>query len=135
MISMMPFRVSLISAALFFCFSGFAHLAQSASPEAELLAMHQADRRAHFARGVDALLATLPPTFIMARDGKIERFTQAEMRQRFREYFQGATFVAWDDLESPIVHISPDGNMGWMAVRLTIAIDRTGAAGKKTREN
>jgi hypothetical protein len=25
--------------------------------------------------------------------------------------------------------------MGWMAVRLTIAIDRTGAAGKKTREN
>ena len=44
------------------------------SAKAELLALHEADRRAHFHRDVDALVATLPPDFrfISVRDGKIQ---------------------------------------------------------------
>src|SRR6202035_751726 len=102
--------------------------------KAELLALHQADRRAHFHHDVNALLATVPAEFIYVRDGKIQRQTKEDLRKRFSEYFQGAEFSAWDDLEPPIIHASPDGQMGWMVVRVKIAYSKTDAAGKKTPE-
>lgn len=106
----------------------------AAEAKAELLALHQADRRAHFQRDVDALLAAAPPEFIFVRDGKVQPQSQKDLRARFTHYFQGAEFTAWDDLEPPIVHVSPDGQMGWMVVRLKIALDRADASGKKTAD-
>lgn len=102
--------------------------------KAELLALHQATRRAHFARDVDAILATIPPEFIYVRDGKIETQSKEDLRNRFANYFQGAEFSAWDDLEPPIIHVSPDGRMGWMIVRVKIEYTKAGAAGVKTNE-
>jgi len=108
---------------------------QQKSAEVELLALHQNDRRAHFARDVETLLATIPPEFISVRDGDIRRQSQDELRKRFTEYFRGVEFTAWDDLEPPIVHVSSDGHMGWMIVRVKISINRSDAAGKQTTEN
>lgn len=106
------------------------------SAKAELLALHEVDRRAHFHRDVDALVATLPPDFrfISVRDGKIQTQSPDGLRKRFTDYFQGAEFSSWDDLEAPIIHVSPDGQMGWMIVRVRIAYSKTDAAGKKTQE-
>jgi hypothetical protein len=108
---------------------------QQKSGEVELLALHQSDRHAHVTHDVEALLATLPPEFISVRDGDIRRQSQGELRQRFAEYFPGAEFTAWDDIESPIVHVSPDNQMGWMIVRVKIAINRSDAVGKQSTEN
>jgi Domain of unknown function (DUF4440) len=108
---------------------------QQKSGEAELLELHQSDRRAHFAHDVEALLATLPPEFIFVRDGNCRRQSQEELRKRFSEYFRGADFTAWDDLQPPIVHVSPDGQMGWMIVRVKIAINRSDVTGKRATEN
>jgi hypothetical protein len=104
--------------------------------KAELLALHQADRRAHFARDVNALVAALPPEFkfTFVRDGRIETQSRDNLRHRFTEYFLGAEFSAWDDLEPPIVHVSPDGRMGWMIVRVKIAYTKTDATGAKSKE-
>jgi hypothetical protein len=124
-------RLSAVVAALALLLSYSVSPPVPGSAETELLAMHAADRKAHFEHDVDALLATLPLEFTQVRDGKIERFSQAEMRQRFTEYFRGAEFTAWDDLEAPIVHVSPDGKMGWMAVRARVSINRTDGSGKK----
>jgi hypothetical protein len=105
--------------------------------KAELLAMHQADRRAHFHRDVDALVGSLPPDFrlISVRDGKIQTQSPDDLRKRFTQYFRGAEFSAWDDLEPPIIHVSPDRQMGWMVVRVKIAYSKTDAAGKITQEH
>ncbi len=102
--------------------------------KAELLALHQADRRAHFRRDVNALVANLPPEFIYLRDGKIRTQSPEDLRKQFTQYFQAAEFSAWDDLESPIIHVSADGQMGWMVVRVKIAYLKTDSAGKKTQE-
>ena len=108
--------------------------ADAETAKAELLALHQADRRAHFHHDVDALVASLPPEFIYVRDGKIQTQTKVDLRKRFTEYFQGAEFSAWDDLEPPIIHVSPDGQMGWMVVRVKVVYSKTDAAGKRTQE-
>lgn len=123
----------IIVAGLYCLFSPAGAKAPDAA-KAELLALHQADRRAHFQHDVDALLAALPPEFIFVREGEIQQQSQDDLRKRFTHYFQGAEFTAWDDLEPPIIHVSSDGQMGWMVVRLKIAIERTDASGKKTSE-
>lgn len=85
---------------------------------------------------MNALVAALPPDFrhISVRDGKIETQSSDDLRTQFTNYFQGAEFSAWDDLEPSIIHVSPDGQMGWRVVRVRIAYPKTDSAGKKTRE-
>jgi len=101
---------------------------------AELLTLHQADRRAHFSHDIGALLATLPAELIYVREGKVEHQSKEQLRHRFEEYFRGAEFSAWDDLEPPIIHVSPDGQMGWMILRVKVAYTQTDPGGKKTGE-
>ena len=109
-------------------------VAEASSAEAELLALHQADRRAHFARDVDALLATLPEKFIYVRDGRIEVDSREDLRNKFAEYFQNSEFTAWDDLEQLIVRASPDGRMGRIIVRVEVAFTKPDKSGKKGSE-
>jgi len=100
--------------------------------EAELLVLHQADRRAHFAHDIDALLGPGAGTVIDVRDGKVTAVTPAEKRAKFAEYFRHADFTAWDDVAPPIVRVSRDGSMGWMVVRVHIAYTDHDGAGKTT---
>ena len=99
--------------------------------EAELLALHQADRHAHFNHDVQALLAHIGPQLLEIRDGKFNRMTREDVRKRFADYFHNAEFSAWDDLEPPIVHVSPDGQLGWMCVRVRIIYTETDPRGNK----
>jgi hypothetical protein len=133
---MVPVRLAVMAVALVFCFDGTTQVrsAESAAKD-ELLAMYQADRRAHFARDADALVAGVPPEFLQVFDGKIQRMSREDLRKRFASYFQGAEFVAWDDLEPPVIQVSPDGKMGWMAVRLKVTIRRQDAQGSKVAED
>ena len=126
----------MIAAALVFCFCGSVRgIPPQTTAQNELLAIHQADRRAHFARDADALVASVAPEFLQVFDGKIQRITREDLRKRFATYFQGAEFVAWDDLEPPVIQVSPDGKMGWMAVRQKVTIRRQDAQGSKVAED
>ena len=133
---MLPIRLTVAAVALAFFWCGSAHIAPAElTVKDELLAIHQADRRAHFARDADALVANVAPAFLQVFDGKIQRMSREDLRRRFATYFQGAEFVAWDDLEPPVIQLSPDGKMGWMAVRLKVTIRRHDAAGSKIAED
>ena len=94
--------------------------------EADLLALHRSDRTAHFKHDVATLLEHIGPQLLDIRHGKINSMNRYEVRRRFTDYFQSAQFSAWDDLESPIVKVSPDGQFGWMAVRVHIAYTEIG---------
>jgi hypothetical protein len=97
----------------------------------EILAIHQNDRRAHFA-GDAALLIPKDATEILnVQDGKITPTTPDQMRKEFVEYFRNSEYSAWDDLEPPQVHVSPDEQMAWMAVRVHSKFVRTLSDGKK----
>jgi len=100
--------------------NGFAESPAQRKAEGELLALHQADRRAHFEHDIDGLLRNLGGELLDVRDGKINHLSREDVRKKFVEYFQSAQFTAWDDLEPPIVRVSDDGSMGWMIVRVRI---------------
>ena len=124
-----------VGALLFFVCGTWCIAHAQSSAKDELLAIHQADRKAHFARDADALVANVAPEFLQVYDGKIHRISRDDLRKRFVNYFQGAEFVAWDDLEPPVIEVSPDGKMGWMAVRLKVTIRKADAAGSKIAED
>ena len=75
------------------------------------------------------------PEFTTVHEGNIRVMSREDVRKQFTEYFRGAEFSAWDDLEPPIIRISPDGKMGWMIVRVRIAYTKTDAGGATSKED
>jgi hypothetical protein len=108
---------------------------ESASAKAELLAVHQAARRAHFNRDVDFIVSGMGTEFTTVHKGTIRVMSREDVRKQFTEYFRGAEFSAWDDLEPPVIRISPDGKMGWMIVRVRIAYTKKDAGGGTSKED
>ena len=102
--------------------------------ETELLALHKEERRAHFDHDLKFLLAHVAPQ-LDVRDGRVNRMSREDVRERFLEYFKRSQFSAWDDVEPPIAHVSADGNTGWMIVQVRIAYAETNASGKTTNQN
>jgi len=106
-----------------------AAFAQAASPRptssaAELLQQHENARRAHL-NGDAALLASgAAGTVLDLHDGEISRLTRDQLRQRFQQYFAAVKYQEWSDVEPPVVRVSSDGRMGWMAVKIKARLTR-----------
>lgn len=95
----------------------------------ELLEVHSDERDAHLACDLDAMMLNQADRFTAVGDGGFRVLTGAEMRQLFVGAFAGATYHAFDDLEAPEIHVSDDGTLAWMAVRIKVwksQIDKTG---------
>jgi sugar lactone lactonase YvrE len=102
-------------------------------PEAarrELLALHEADRRAHFATDAALLASSGGPSFLSVSRGRLEHIAPEAERAFFEDYFRGARYEAWDDLEPPVVRVSDDGSMAWMITRLRVKRSGPGPDGK-----
>ena len=102
--------------------------------KAELLRAHRADREAHFRTDVDLLQERTPEVLIAVSRGKIHRSSRAASRKQFAEYFRGATYFEWDDLEEPIVRVSKDGSMAWMITRIRVRRVQKDSSGTEHEE-
>jgi ketosteroid isomerase-like protein len=95
----------------------------------ELLEVHAYERDAHLACDVDAMMLNQADSFTAVGDGGFRVLSGAQMRQIFAQAFNGATYHEFDDLEAPSVHVSDDGTLAWMAVRIRVwksQIDKEG---------
>jgi hypothetical protein len=100
----------------------------------ELLRLHKADREAHLRTDVELLQRSSPEEFISVSRGKIHRATKSDERRLFTEYFRGAKYYEWDDLEEPIVRVSKDGSMAWMITRVRVRRTQRDATGAEKEE-
>jgi hypothetical protein len=117
--------------------AGFAPAGGAADPEkekAELLRLHRAHREAHFKTDVEMLLARAPEVMISVSRGKVNRTGREQVRKQFEEYFRGATYYEWDDLEEPTVRVSRDASMAWMITRVKVRRVQKDAAGTEREE-
>lgn len=101
---------------------------------AELLQLHKQGREAHFKTDVELLLADNPEEFVSVSAGKINRPRKADTRKMFTEYFRGAKYFEWDDIEEPIVRVSKDGSMGWMITRVRVRRVQKDKSGREVEE-
>jgi hypothetical protein len=103
--------------------------APAADARATLLAFHDAQRRAHLERDADAMVALLAEGQIDVRDGVVRRPTRAETLARFERYFGAVEFLAWEDLEPPVITMSDDGTLATMVVQKLVRLRTADPAG------
>ncbi len=96
----------------------------------ELLRRHQLDRRAHLEHRADLMVAGFADTVIQVARGEVTFGRPEENRASFQRYFDRSTFLAWDDITPPIIHISPDGRMAWKVVRKRVGLTSPDSNGK-----
>lgn len=83
---------------------------------AELLAIHETTRQAHLRGDAAPIAATIGDQLLLAENGALRRQSNAEVAQFFTGYFKRVRYRQWRDVSPPVVTISPDGEMAWMAV-------------------
>ncbi len=90
----------------------------------ELLEIHARDRQTHFSKDVESAITFFDDSYVYARDGEIHHLSAEKLAPMYADYFQGAVFHEWDDLEAPIIHVSEDGGMAWVVERFRIRMTR-----------
>lgn len=95
------------------------------SPTAALIAVHEIARVAHLKGDASLIASTIGDQLLFAEDGKIRTQTNAEVAKFFAGYFSRVRYSEWRDVNPPVVTVSPDGRMGWMAVDITARYTRT----------
>lgn len=92
--------------------------AAESSDVAEILAIHERDRDDHMRGDFADLASRHAVEFVSVADGKVARSTREEALRDMRGYFGSRKHRAWEDLEPPVVHVSPRGDMAWAVYRV-----------------
>ena len=82
----------------------------------QLLQLQRQQREAHINKNPEMLVSMFSEDFISVDSGSINRPTGKESRNRFQAYFDNVEFIAWDNIEEPVIRISSDGTMAYIIV-------------------
>ena len=92
------------------------------------------ERAAHLGRDASLFVSLFADDFINVTGGRIARPTRAESLARFQAYFDRSEFLAWDDIEPPMIRISSDGSMAYAIVRKRVRLISTGPDGGRDEQ-
>jgi hypothetical protein len=85
---------------------------------AELRAAHEAARRAHLEGNADLMAPGTADRVVLASNGDLSVSSKEKVIDFFKGYFARVKYLEWSDAAPPTISISPDGRMGWMAVKI-----------------
>jgi hypothetical protein len=88
---------------------------------AELLALHKASLQAHFDGNWRWFGENIGDDYVLGYDGEIHRATREATNEMFQEYFSVTSFDAYDDVTEPLIHVSEDGTLGTVLVRVHVS--------------
>ena len=95
-----------------------AQACDATNAKAELLSLHETTRQAHLQGDAAKLAGTIGDRLLMAEKGTIRTQSKVEVAQFFAGYLERVRYSQWRDVSPPVMTISPDGNMAWMAVEV-----------------
>jgi hypothetical protein len=102
---------------------------------AELLRLHHVARTAHLGKRADLMVASFDDSLRSVARGEVTIASPAENEARMQAYFDRSTFQAWDDIEPPLLRISPDGRMAWKIVRKRVRLTAPDSTGRPVAED
>ncbi len=65
---------------------------------------------------------TLNVEYISIGEGELNRITGVQSHERNRKLMEKGKFVKIENLDGPVIHVSPDGIMAWMALKTKFVI-------------
>ncbi len=92
----------------------------SAGPKAtaELRAAHETDLRAHLEGNAELMAPGMADEVALVSNGNVTLNPKEKMIGFFKGYFARVKYLEWSDAAPPVIKVSPDGQMGWMAVKV-----------------
>ncbi len=94
--------------------------AGTSDDEELLLALHARAIRAHQEGSIDLLLEDEAEDYVLVSRGEVSRPTLADRRRMLGPYLQSATFQEYRDIETPVVKVSADGQLGWVIATVRV---------------
>ena len=85
---------------------------------AQLRAAHEAARRAHLEGGAELMAPGMADPVVLVSNGDLSVNPKEKMISFFKGYFARVKYLEWSDAAPPRITVSPDGRMGWMAVKI-----------------
>jgi ketosteroid isomerase-like protein len=101
---------------------------------AELSDLQARQRDAHLQADAAGLVALFADDFVSVQDGDVSRPSRPDSLRRFERYFAQVSFVAWDDLEPPVIEVSGDGTLATVLVHKLVHLTYRDAAGSQAQE-
>jgi hypothetical protein len=84
----------------------------------EIRAAHEAARRAHLEGNVELMVPGMADQMVLASNGDLSVNPKEKTIAFFKGYFARVKYLEWSDAGPPIIIVSPDGQLGWMAVKV-----------------
>src|SRR5687768_2870466 len=111
-----------------------AHAAESARPasadEQRILTLHEAGLKAHMDGDIDALLAFQADDFLLVDRGEVSSLSKQDVRDFLGPYLASTKFEFYRDKVPPLVKVSKDGTLGWVAAQIEARGESLGANGQ-----
>ncbi len=85
-----------------------------------LLVSNEIQRTAHLINDAKLLANEIADSMVSVQNGEVSFHSNAEIKERFTEYFKQVNYTSWDDTRPPIIHISEDGTMASVIVNKLI---------------
>lgn len=85
---------------------------------AELRAAHETSRRAHMEGNAELMAPGMADQVVVASNGNLVVNPREKMIDFFKGYFARVKYLEWSDAAPLVVNVSPDGRMGWTAVKV-----------------
>jgi hypothetical protein len=114
----MTVAISLILAALAAAQPSGPSCSTGEEAAAELRAAHETQRRAHLEGNADLMAPGMADQMVLVSNGEVLVNPKEKMIAFFKGYFGRVKYLEWSDAAPSVVTISPDGRMGWMAVKV-----------------
>jgi hypothetical protein len=102
---------------------------------AELLRLHEEHREAHLGKRADLMVGSFHDSVRFLSRGEVSAASREQNRARLQAYFDRSSFQAWDDIEPPVIRISPDGRMAYKIVRKRVKLTAPDSAGRPVAED
>jgi hypothetical protein len=98
----------------------------------EVLAVLQDERQAHLRTDAALLGSHLAETLVAVSDGEVLLQPRADVIGFFADYFSDARYPMWEDSRPPLIRLSADGTMAWVARAVRVERVSTGEGGAAT---
>jgi hypothetical protein len=85
---------------------------------AELRAAHETQRRAHLEGKAELMAPGMADQMVLVSNGDLSVNPREKMIGFFKTYFARVKYMEWSDAAPAVVNVSPDGRMGWTAVKV-----------------
>ena len=111
-----------------------AHAAESTRPtsadERKILALHEAGLKAHMDGDIDAFLAIQADDFLLVDRGEVSSVSKQDRRDFLGPYLASTKFEFYRDKVPPLVKVSQDGTLGWVAAQIEARGESVGPDGQ-----